>query len=683
MATVNVYRYDADTGKALSTFVRVGKYGTNKADKEETATVSNFPMPYLTKPNGNLYAIEIYNPSGYSFSHIEGNTTFTRGGDIWYKFPITSANAVINIRLYFKSSTPYYRVGVSSNISSGSGKFGVYGTSAYDTSWSGTSPTYKNIEGGKRIAVEVYNVANYVIDSVDGCYYKDSLPGGNGLYFLSNSLLSSNINFFVRYRSLLHTLSVRKDIGGSVRCVYNGTTYIDDRDITIKEGDSFTLTAIPDTANHYKFKYWLKNGVLYTYNAEFTYQMDSSDVTFKAVFEQRPSHSVSVKPKPPLTNYGGTITINGVETHSATFYEDTGINLSWNAVTTTRIFDYWEYTIGETRYQDDNRTTTITGITTDIEIFVKWHEATQNIKAVAYPYENGHVVMRNITKGTSSQSSGTTKADLDWDLDDNVVIDYVITGTGRFNYWDIKNRTFDSSGQPTRHYTSTKYQLPMTDYPFDDYDVQCNLEEKYTIRVARNQPWGTAYILLEDGTQTDEFAFFPNEQVTIVATANVGYKFDTWVGGDGVDTSGLDLTQATLTFTAEQKREGTWFAYFLEKPIAIGVRDNLGNNHVYIDVNGNRYLNWLFKYNDDVSIVAEDVPNYNFSHWELSGVTATIDTTSKTLSFKADYSYGGYYTAIYESTSPQPPTPTIDKNVLYWFISSKKKKHKRIIKKVD
>ena len=290
--------------------------------------------------------------------------------------------------------------------------------------------------------------------------------------------------------------------------------------------------------------------------------------------------------------------------------------------------------------------------------------------------------MRNITKGTTSRSNGTTKADLNWDLDDHVVIDYVITGTGKFNYWDIKNRTFDSSGQPTRHYTSTKYQLPMTDYPFDDYDVQCNLEEKYTIRVARNQPWGTAYILLEDGTKTDEFAFFPNEQVTIVATANVGYKFDTWVSGDGVDTSGLDLTQATLTFTAEQKREGTWFAYFLEKPIAIGVRDNLGNNHVYIDVNGKRYLNWLFKYNDDVSIVAEDVPNYNFSHWELSGVTATIDTTSKTLSFKADYSYGGYYTAIYESTSPQPPTPTtIDKNVLYWLISNKKKKHKRIIKR--
>ena len=46
MATVKVYRYDADTGKAISTFVRVGKFGTDKADKEDTATISEFHLPY-------------------------------------------------------------------------------------------------------------------------------------------------------------------------------------------------------------------------------------------------------------------------------------------------------------------------------------------------------------------------------------------------------------------------------------------------------------------------------------------------------------------------------------------------------------------------------------------------------------------------------------------------------------
>lgn len=676
MATVKVYRYDADTGKALSTFVRVGKYGTDKADKEDTATVSEFPLPYLTKPNGNLYAIEIYNPNGYSFARIEGNTSFTRGGDIWYKFPITSANAVINIRLYFKSTTTYYTVGVSSNISEGSGKFGAYGDSTYDKYWSGTSRTTKSIPAGKRIAVEVYNVNNYDIDSVDGCSYEGSLSDGSGLYFLSNSNLTSNVNFYVRYRSLLHTLYARTSTGGSIRTVYDGTTYVDNRDITVKEGNSFTMTATPDTTNHYKFLYWLKDNVLYSYNATITPTMGNSSVTYQAIFQQSSSHTVKVEPKPPLTNYGGDIYINGVKTHSATFYEDTGIRLEWNAVTTTRRFDYWEYTIGGVVNQNDNRVATITGITSDITIYVQWHEVKQNITAIPTPYAGGYVQITNVTKNTSAQSSGSNKASLDWENGDNVVIDYVITGEGyRFNYWDITNRTYDSSGVPTRHYTSTKFQLPMTDYPFDDYDVRCNLQEQYTIRVARNQPWGTAYLLLQDGTHTDEFTYFPTEIVTMVAEPNEGYKFDGWTGGDGVDTSGLDLTQSTLSFTIESKREGTWIANFSVEPIAIGVRDNIDNTHAYAVVNGKHYSNWLYTYGANVYIYAEEVVGYKFVKWETTA-EASIDYTSRVLNFTASTSYGGYYTAIYESTIPVVDNITIP--IIWQLLFRKRKTYKKV-----
>ena len=160
MPTVKVYRYDADTGKAISTFVRVGKFGTDKADKEDTDTVSEFPMPYLTKPNGNLYAIEIYNPSGYSFDRIESSdTSFTRGGDIWYKFPITSASAVINIRLYFKPTTVYYKVGALADISSGEGIVGPLGPEGQGLRWSGNSVKDRiSIERGKYVGIEVFNV---------------------------------------------------------------------------------------------------------------------------------------------------------------------------------------------------------------------------------------------------------------------------------------------------------------------------------------------------------------------------------------------------------------------------------------------------------------------------------------------------------------------------------------------
>ena len=588
MPTVKVYRYDVDTNQPLSTFVRVGKFGTDKADKEGTATVSEFHLPYLTKPNGNLYAIEIYNPSGYSFARIKSSdTSFTRGGDIWYKFPITSANAVINIRLYFKSTTVYYKVGALADISSGEGIVGPLGPEGQGLRWSGDSVQNRiSVERGKYVGIEVFNVENYAIESVEDATLKGSLSLHDGLWFQSNNPITSNRDFLVHYRSLLHTLYARTSTGGSIRTVYNGTTYVDNRDITVKEGNSFTMTATPNTANHYKFLYWLKDNVLYSYNATITPTMGNSDVTYQAIFQQSPSHTVKVEPKPPLTNYGGDIYINGVKTHSATFYEDTGIRLEWNAVTTTRRFDYWEYTIGNL-IQNSNRVTTITGVTSDITIYVQWHEVKQNITAIPTPYAGGYVQITNVTKNTSSQSSGSNKASLDWENGDNVVIDYVITGEGyRFNYWDITNRTYDSSGVPTRHYTSTKFQLPMTDYPFDDYDVRCNLQEQYTIRVARNQPWGTAYLLLQDGTHTDEFTYFPTEIVTMVAEPNEGYKFDGWTGGDGVDTSELDLTQSTLSFTIESKREGTWIANFSVQPIAIGVIDNIDNAHASAVVNG-------------------------------------------------------------------------------------------------
>ena len=679
MPTVKVYRYNADTNQPLSTFVRVGKFGTDKADKEETARVSEFHLPYLTKPNGNLYAIEIYNPSGYSFARIKSSdTSFTRGGDIWYKFPITSANAVINIRLYFKSTTVYYKVGALADISSGEGIIGPLGPEGQGLRWSGNSVKDRiSVERGKYVGIEVFNVENYAIESVEDATVKGSLSLHDGLWFQSNNPITSNRDFLVHYRSLLHTLYARTSTGGSIRTVYNGTTYVDNRDITVKEGNSFTMTATPNTANHYKFLYWLKDNVLYSYNATITPTMGNSDVTYQAIFQQSPSHTVSVQPKPPLTNYGGDIYINGVKTHSATFYEDTGIRLEWNAVTTTRRFDYWEYTIGNL-IQNSNRVTTITGVTSDITIYVQWHEIKQNITAIPTPYAGGYVQITNVTKNTSSQSSGSNKASLDWENGDNVVVDYVITGEGyRFNYWDITNRTYDSSGVPTRHYTSTKFQLPMTDYPFDDYDVRCNLQEQYTIRVARNQPWGTAYLLLQDGTHTDEFTYFPTEIVTMVAEPNEGYKFDGWTGGDGVDTSGLDLTQSTLSFTIESKREGTWIANFSVQPIAIGVRDNIDNTHAYAVVNGKHYSNWLYTYGDAIYIYAEEVAGYKFVKWETTA-EASIDYTSRVLNFTASTSYGGYYTAIYEPIIPGPVVGNVSITVLWQLLFRKKKAHKKV-----
>ena len=217
MPTVNVTRKNSVTGERISTYVVVGKYGTDKYDLDSTSTYTSFQLPYLTTPKGNLYAIEIYNPNGYTFDSISGNVTFTRRGNIWYTFPITSSTATINITLKFKPSTIYYQVGALADISSGEGIVGPLGPEGQGLRWSGNSVKDRiSVEQGKYVGIEVFNVENYAIESVEDATYKGSLSLHDGVWFQSNNPITSNRDFLVHYRSLLHTLYARTSTGGSI-----------------------------------------------------------------------------------------------------------------------------------------------------------------------------------------------------------------------------------------------------------------------------------------------------------------------------------------------------------------------------------------------------------------------------------------------------------------------------------
>ena len=169
MPTIRVRRYNSQTGKPISTKVKVGKLVLSGQtapfpDKTNESADATIQVPYLTYPNGNLYAIEIYNPRGYSFDRIEGNTTFIKGGSIWYKFPITSNNGYIDIKLYFNPSRPSYLVGGFSDISSGRGIVGPLGPEGQGLRWSGNSVKDRiSVERGKYVGIEVFNVENYAI----------------------------------------------------------------------------------------------------------------------------------------------------------------------------------------------------------------------------------------------------------------------------------------------------------------------------------------------------------------------------------------------------------------------------------------------------------------------------------------------------------------------------------------
>ena len=239
--TVNVKRYSTEGGYVSAKAV-VGKYGSSSYDVKITGSNDNFIVTY----SSGKYAIEIYNPSGYSFSSIDTNLPGFAYGDSldngrYYTFTPTN-NGSYYVKVYYKPSITYYTVRVRSNISGGNGTFGEYNTTAYDTDWSGTSFASRSIPAGKTIAVEVKGVTGYNIDSVDYCTYGGEISGGK--YYLKYGL-SSNLDIVVHYKAKTYTVStgVSPSGGGSVS---GGGEY--------SYGSSCTLTATPNT--NYRFTKW-------------------------------------------------------------------------------------------------------------------------------------------------------------------------------------------------------------------------------------------------------------------------------------------------------------------------------------------------------------------------------------------------------------------------------------------
>ena len=136
--SVVVKRYSTSGGYVSAKAV-VGKYGSGSYDVSITGSNDKFNVTYTS----GKYAIEIYNPSGYTFSSIDTNLPGFAYGDSltngrYYTFT-PSNNGSYYVDVYYKPSITYYSVRVRSTISGGSGKFGQLNTSTYDKNWSGTN----------------------------------------------------------------------------------------------------------------------------------------------------------------------------------------------------------------------------------------------------------------------------------------------------------------------------------------------------------------------------------------------------------------------------------------------------------------------------------------------------------------------------------------------------------------
>lgn len=115
---VSVKRYSTEGGM-VSAKATIGKYGTGDYDVSITGSNDLFNITYA----GGRYAIEVYNPSGYTFSSIDSNLPGLTFGDTlsngrYYLFtPSNSGSYYVNV--YYKPSITYYSVRVRSTHADG------------------------------------------------------------------------------------------------------------------------------------------------------------------------------------------------------------------------------------------------------------------------------------------------------------------------------------------------------------------------------------------------------------------------------------------------------------------------------------------------------------------------------------------------------------------------------------
>ena len=289
--TVNVKRYSTEGG-LISSKVVVGKYEVSGYDVPITGSSTQ----HIVKYSSGTYAIEIYNPSGYSFSRVDTNLPgFTRGTkyDIpngrYYTFtPSNGSSYYVNI--YYKPSITYYSVRVRSTISSGSGKFGELNTSTYNENWSGKNWSKSvSMPAGTNVAVEVKYVTGYSIDSVDYCSYAKEIAGGR--YYVKYGL-SSNLDIVVHYSANTYTVSlgVSPSGGGSVS---GGGDY--------SYGDTAYISASPSA--NYKFVKWSDGNTNASRNFTVT-----GDVSLTAYFEYI-GVTVNIS-----SNGGGSVSVKNTRT---------------------------------------------------------------------------------------------------------------------------------------------------------------------------------------------------------------------------------------------------------------------------------------------------------------------------------------------------------------------------------
>ena len=358
---------------------------------------------------------------------------------------------------------------------------------------------------------------------------------------------------------------------------------------TFTSGQSCTVHA--NTASGYTFTNWTENGIVVSYNANYTFTVSSSRNLVAHFQAQSQNYTITVSASP--TNGGNPYIGSTPGTTQATYTSGQSCTVHANP-SNGFVFDRWTLN-GNQVSTNANYTFTVTSNLNLVAHFTQQH----NVTVSANPTNGGTPYIGNIP--------GTTQSTFTHGQSCTV---HAVPNNGyTFANWKENNQVVQGAGANYTFTVTSNRNL-----------VAHFTQNVYTITVLASPPQG--------GTVTGGGAYQYGDQVILTATANSGFEFVGWNDGNTNNPRTIIVT-GNATYTASFGEVGT--TYYT---VSATVNPN-GSGHV----NGTG----TFPAGSTTELIAIPNNGYTFSHWQDGNTqNPRTVTVNSNLSFTAYFTQNNY-----------------------------------------
>ncbi|MEA3480122.1 MAG: hypothetical protein U9R60_18205, partial [Bacteroidota bacterium] len=331
-------------------------------------------------------------------------------------------------------------------------------------------------------------------------------------------------------------------------------------------GDSVTVVATSNT--NWDFVDWTENSVVVSTDSAYKFELLANTSLVANFFQTNCVVTTSaVPPEGGTTTGDGTYPNGDSVTVSATSNPDYA-------------FDYW--------MESDTIISTDTSfkfeVTGDRTMEAHFHSLSCTVSTSAYPIQ-----------------AGTTSGDSTYPYMDSATITATANPGWEFDEWTENDTTVS---------TDPEYTFQVTD---NRTFVAQFSEESYEVVTSPNPP--------EGGTTSGDGSYGYDDEVTIIASKNLGWEFEHWKEADTIVT-----TDTAYTFDIIKDR--TFAAHFFQMICDITTAANPPEG-------GSTSGDGTFAYGDTVVVTATPNTSWDFSNWTENG---SVVSNNASYSFTASYS---------------------------------------------